>query len=265
MNLQRPGISALIISRNEERHIERCLSSLIWANEILVVDALSTDQTKAKCLRSDAPWASKLRFIENKWEGFRKQRNLSLDSATHDWVLVVDADEACSPELAERIQSLLSATPDGPPFKAYKVHRAEYFLGKPIRYGIWNPSYQDRFFHRQGVRYINEIHEYPNFPSDPGRIHEPLLHSPEFNIEKFLDKMNRYTSIEARDRILQGKRTNIVHLLGSFPAMFLKNYFYYSSWRDGWHGLIISLLEGVSRVVRHIKMWNIQTHPEKHR
>ena len=257
MTSNRPGVSALIIARNEETHIERCLASLCWADEIVVIDGLSTDQTKVKCLRPDAPWASKLRFIENRWEGFRQQRNLSLDCATHDWVLVVDADEACSPALSQRIQELLS---EGPPLKAYKVHREEYFLQKPIRYGIWNPSYQDRFFHKKGIRYINDIHEYPPFPSQPGRIHEPLLHSPDFNIEKFLDKMNRYTSIEALDRIKQGKRTNLIHLLGAFPAMFLKNYFYYSAWRDGWHGLIISLLEGVSRVVRHIKMWSIQIH-----
>ena len=75
--------------------------------------------------------------------------------------------------------------------------------------------------------------------------------------------MNRYTSIEARDRINQGQRTNLFKLLGAFPAMFLKNYFYYNARKDGTHGLIISLLEGVSRVVRHIKMWQIQMDMKK--
>lgn len=256
MTESRLGVSAVIITRNEDRNIERCLASLTWADEILVVDALSTDQTKAKCLNPAATWAKKLRFLEKSWEGFRVQRNFAMTEAKHDWLLVVDADEQCTPELAFRISELLrSRTPS---HKAYKVHRVEYFLGKPIQYGIWNPSYQDRFFHRAGVKYVNDIHEYPVFPAAPGRIHEPLLHWPDFAPERFLEKMNKYTSIEARDRINQGQRTTIFKLVGAFPAMFLKNYFYYSAYKDGMHGLVISLLEGVSRVVRHVKMWQIQ-------
>jgi hypothetical protein len=147
------------------------------------------------------------------------------------------------------------SAPSGPPHRAYKVKRVEYFLGKPIHYGIWNPSYQDRFFHREGVKYVNDIHEYPIFPQPPGRIHEPLLHSPDFSPERFLDKMNKYTTIEAWDRVKAGQRTNLFRLLSAGPAMFLKNYFYYQAYRDGVHGVVISLLEGVSRVVRHVKMW----------
>ena len=109
---------------------------------------------------------------------------------------------------------------------------------------------------------MNDIHEYPLCPKPAHLLHEPLLHAPDFSPDRFLDKMNRYTTIEARDRIRQGQRTNIFKLLGAFPAMFLKNYFYYDARKDGMHGLVISLLEGVSRVVRHIKMWQIQNEQE---
>jgi (heptosyl)LPS beta-1,4-glucosyltransferase len=259
---QTTPLSAVILTKNEERYIGRCLSSLAWADEILVIDAESTDRTRDICLDPSQPWHSKMRLLIEPWKGFQVQRNLALKTAQHDWILVVDADEACSPELAAKIQSLLDKKGE-PATKAYKIRRTEYFLGKPIEYGIWNPSYQDRFFNRKGVTYVNNIHEYPIFPTAPDRIHEPLLHAPDFTPERFLEKMNYYTSIEARDRVEKGQRTHLIHLLGAFPAMFLKNYFYYGAYKDGAHGLIISLLEGVSRVVRHIKIWQYSREKQK--
>lgn len=252
--MERLPVTAAIITKNEEKQMGRCLESLSWVDEIVVIDAESTDQTQKICTDPNAPWAKKMRFLQRPWSGFRDQRNFALQSAKNDWILVVDADEKCSEELAAKIQDLMSR-PGGPPCRAYKVRRVEYFLGKPIGHGIWNPSYQDRFFHRVGVKYVNDIHEYPIFQVAPLEIHEPLLHWPDFNPERFLEKMNRYTTIEARDRVRQGQRTNVFRLLGAFPAMFLKNYFYYGAYKDGLHGFVISILEGISRAVRHIKIW----------
>ena len=249
--------SVVLIVKNEAHTLERCLTSVSWADEIVVVDGGSDDGTLQLCRASGRPWSSKIRVCERAWTGFKDQRNFAMDRASNDWVLVIDADEACSPELASRIQGLL-ALPGGPPLRAYKVQRYEYFLGKQIRHGIWNPSYQDRFFHRAGVRYVNDVHEYPVFPVQPGRIHEPLLHWQDFTPEKFLAKMNKYTTIEALDRYQGGKRTNPFHLLLTFPAMAAKMYFYYGGYKDGYHGFIIALLEGISRTVRHIKIWQLQ-------
>jgi glycosyltransferase involved in cell wall biosynthesis len=245
-------VSAVIIAYNEEKNIERCLSSLVWADEIVVIDGGSQDKTVEICERKDAVWADRIRVYKRPWDGFKNQRNFSLEKASHNWILVVDADERCSPELAQKIRELLKSEP---PFRAYKVRRLEYFLGKEIKHGIWSPSYQDRFFHREGVRYVNDIHEYPKFQREPGTLHEPLEHSPDFTVEKFLDKMNKYTTVEAIDRLKQGRRTNLFRLFFAFPAMFLKTYFYYEGYKDGVHGFVISLMEGVSRAVRHIKMW----------
>ena len=250
----RIAVTAAIITRNEEKHIARCLASLAWADEILVVDAESEDRTRAICENHESTWSGKIRFLSRRWSGFKDQRMHAMREAKNDWILVVDADEECTPELQAKLRGLL-ALPGGPERKAYKIRRIEYFLGKPIHHGIWNPSYQDRFFDRRGVEYVNDIHEYPVFPERPDEIHEPLLHAPDFAPERFLEKMNKYTTIEARDRVARGQRTNLIHLLGAGPAMFLKNYFYYGAYRDGMHGVIISLLEGVSRVVRHVKIW----------
>jgi glycosyltransferase involved in cell wall biosynthesis len=250
-------VSAVIIAHNEEAQIGRCLASLIWVDEIVVIDSYSSDQTVQICQNPSQPWASKISVIQRKWSGFKDQRNFAIQQPKHDWILVVDADEACSPELAEKVRSLLSQV-NGPPFRAYKVRRVEYLLGKPIHYGTWNPSYQDRFFHRKGVRYINEVHEYPVFPTPPAELHEPLHHCPNLTPEKILNKMNFYTSIEARDRFAQGKRTNWFHLIATFPAMSVKTYFYYGSYKDGMHGVVVALLDGISRLVRHIKLWQLQ-------
>lgn len=255
-------VSAVIITKNEDKHIDRCLRSLTWADEILVVDAESTDRTAEICKDPSAPWAKKIRFLTRKWDGFKNQRTYMMTEARNDWLLVVDADEECSPELRSRIEGFFEGG-RLPPHRAYKVRRIEYFLGKPIQYGIWNPSYQDRFFHRAGVKYVNEIHEYPVFPAPAHEIHEPLLHSPDFSPERFLDKMNRYTSLEARDRVRNGQRTNAFRLIGAFPAMFLKNYFYYGAYKDGIHGFVISILEGISRAVRHVKIWQYSGQRDK--
>ena len=250
-------ISAVIITRNEEAQIARCLASLTWVDEIVVVDAFSEDRTVQICQDPTQPWASKIRVLQRPWSGFKDQRNFAIQQPKNDWILSVDADEACSPELAEKIRALLGQE-GGPPFRAYKIRRVEYLLGKPILYGTWNPSYQDRFFHRKGVQYVNEVHEYPVFPSPTAELHEPLHHCPQLTPEKILSKMNAYTTIEARDRYAQGKRTNGFHLIATFPAMSFKTFFYYGAYKDGMHGLIVSLLEGISRLVRHIKIWQLQ-------
>ena len=257
-------ISTVIITKNEEKNIARCLGSLIWADEIVVVDAQSSDNTAAICCDPQAPWSKKIKFIQREWVNFNEQRNFAITQPKHDWLLVLDADEQCSPELATKVMSLVK---NGSEVKGYKVKRIEYFLGKPIEYGIWNPSYQDRFFNRKNVKYVNEIHEYPVFQDSKSkfeiRIHEPIYHSPQFDPEKFLSKMNQYTSIEARDRYNAGQRTNVFRLFFAFPAMFLKNYFYYKAYKDGMHGFAISLLEGVSRVVRHVKIWRLMQENRK--
>lgn len=253
-------LSAILIVYNEDASLARSLTSLAWCDEIIVVDGKSTDATKTIALGPTAAWSQKLRWFERDWDGFKNQRNFALDQATHDWILCVDADEECTMELRTRLEGLLA---EENPHPYWKIRRQEFFLGKPIHYGVWNPSYQDRFFKKQGVRFVNEIHEYAKFPGEPCRIHEPLLHDPTFYPEKFLAKMNKYTTIEAKNRVDAGQRTNLFHIILAGPAMFFKNYFYYKSYRDGIHGVAISVLEGISRSVRHIKIWQFQNERDK--
>jgi glycosyltransferase involved in cell wall biosynthesis len=246
-------VSALLIVRNEETYIERALTSVAWCDEIVVVDAMSTDRTREICLRPDAPWASRLKFIEQPWLGFAAQRNFALDQASQEWVFFLDGDEACSPELREAIQQALAGNPE----KQFKIRRQEYFLRKPIHHGIWNPSTPTRLFRKSGTRFVGEVHEGVKSPWPTELIEAPILHVEDLRIERFLTKLNHYTTLQAQADYDRGMRTSIARILLSFPAMFYKNYVYYGAWRDGSHGVIISILEGISRTVRHLKIWQL--------
>lgn len=250
-------VSGIVITKNEEKMIERCLRSMSWCNEIIVVDAFSTDRTPEICQAKEMPWSGKVRFFQREWKGFSDQRNFSLAQAKHDWVFLLDADEACSEELKLTLQKLLEQ-PNGPDVKRYEIRRVEYFLGQEIRFGIWNPSSQARFFYRPGSKYSGLIHENLSTEGTERFLPQPILHNPNFHVEHFLSKMNHYTTLQALDRFQKGRRTNLFHLIFEFPAMWWKNYFYYRAWKDGYAGFVISLLEGLSRLVIHIKLWQLQ-------
>ncbi len=248
-------ITALLIVKNEAVFIERALNSLLWCDEIVVVDAFSTDATLKLCTEPGAPWASRLRFIQKEWLGFSKQRNFALEQAKHEWAFFLDGDESCSPALKDRIQELLRQNSLEP--AQYKIHRQEFFLKKPIRHGIWNPSYHLRFFPKSQVQFIGDVHEGIESKLPVKTIHESIIHVEDLRIERFLGKLNHYTTIQAQNDFDRGRKTSFWRILVSFPAMFYKNYIYYGSYKDGKEGFIISVLEGLSRTVRHLKIWQL--------
>jgi len=249
-------VTGLLIIKNEANYIERALRSLLWCDEIVVVDAFSHDETPSLCQDPSKPWANKLRFFQKEWLGFSAQRNFALSKSAHPWIFFLDGDEACSPALALKLQSLLS-NPELKPAQ-YKVRRQEFFLGRPIHYGIWNPSFHIRFFYKDGFQFQGDVHEGPQSSFQTFVIEEPIIHVEDLRIERFLSKLNHYTSIQAQTDYDCGVRTNFFRIFLSFPAMFYKNYIYYRAYKDGKHGIIISILEGISRTVRHLKLWQIE-------
>lgn len=247
-------VSVLILARDEERFIARAVASAQFADEIVVVDACSRDRTVEIAHSLGA------KVIERPWTNFGDQRNFSLSQAKHEWVLVLDADEAVTPGLVTWLREFFAAGRHGQAPYGYKIKRAEYFLGRRVYGACWNPSFQDRFFRRSLARYVGEIHEYPQVEGGFVRAPEEALieHNPNVTVESFFDKMNRYTTIEAYDRYRAGQRTSLPHLAVVFFANWWKNFFYYKGYRDGAHGFVICLMEAVSRTVRHIKLWQIQ-------
>jgi len=255
-------VSGLLIIKNEETYLERALQSLLWCDEIVVIDAFSTDRSVEICKDATAPWATKIKFIQKEWLGFSAQRNFAMTQAKNNWVFFLDGDEACSPELAKDIQTLFADSDKLGDFQ-FKVRRQEFFLKKPIHYGIWNPSYHVRLFQKQGVEFVGEVHEGVKSKWETKKIDAPIIHVEDLRMERFLTKLNHYTTLQAKADFERGMRTNFFKIFAAFPAMFYKNYIYYQSYRDGRAGFIISILEGISRTVRHLKVWQFQESQKK--
>lgn len=244
-------ISACIIAKNEERTISRALTSLKkFADEIVVIDSHSTDKT-AELARSFGA-----KVIASDWKGFAHQRNVGLDHCSNEWVFFLDADEEASLELGVRLKKI-AAEPTASHPNCYSVTRYEYFLGKELHYGPGNPSYQWRFFKRHGVRFEGEVHEYPRFEGPVGEVREPIRHNPDLSVDRFLNKLNHYTSLEAIDRFSQGQRTTLFHAFGTFFTTMLKNGIRYRGFLNGKEGVVLTILESFSRVVRHLKLWTL--------
>lgn len=242
-------ISACVIAFNEERTIERCLKSLRFADEIVVVDAGSADRTAALAQKLGA------KVVMHAWQGFARQRNAGLDSCSGDWVFFIDSDEEASPELGARLKAI-SADALGQHPNCYSIKRIEFFLGRELRHGPGNPSFQWRFFKRTGVRFEGEVHEYPRFDGPVGLVDDQaILHWPDLGIDRFLTKLNHYTTLEALDRFALGQRTTLFHAVGTFFSTFLKNGVRYGGFRNGREGFVLTVLESMSRVVRHLKLW----------
>ncbi|MGE4233766.1 MAG: glycosyltransferase family 2 protein [Bacteriovoracia bacterium] len=241
-------ISACVITLNEESSLERALKSLGFADEIIVVDSFSSDQSLKIAQRF-----TNLTF-QRKWEGFAQQRNFALSKCTGDWIFFLDADEKASEQLGKELRRIASSSTEKP--NCFSVQRIEYFLGKELRFGPGNPSHQWRFF-KKGVRFEGDIHEYPLFDGPVGRIEQPIYHWPELDIERFIRKLNHYTSLEALDRFKQGQKTTLLHAFLTFFSTFLKNGIRYKGFWNGKEGVVLTLLESVSRVVRHLKLWSL--------
>lgn len=242
-------LSACIIAMNEELALERALRSLSFADEVIVVDGGSTDRSKEIAARMGA------KVVTHSWQGFAKQRNIGLDHCSGDWVFFLDADEEVSVELAQRLRQIAADDPTRHP-NCYSIRREEFFLGKQLRYGPGNPSHQWRFFKRKGVRFEGEVHEYPRFEGAVGLISdEAIAHWPDLGIDKFLSKLNHYTTLEALDRFAQGQRTTLFHAMGTFFSTMLKNGVRYRGFWNGKEGFVLTVLESFSRVARHLKLW----------
>ena len=157
-------ITACIIAQNEEKAIGRALRSLSFADEIIVVDGGSTDQTVAI-----SESFSKVKVVKQLFQGFTAQRNRALKESSGQWVFFLDADEEASAPLAKRLVEIAKEDPSKHPH-CYSVRREEFFLGKHLSYGPGNPSFQWRYFKKEKVTFEGAVHEYPKFEGAVGEI-----------------------------------------------------------------------------------------------
>src|SRR5262245_36959531 len=196
-------LSVTIITHNAASQLETCLASVAFAEEVVVVDSGSTDGTIELAARLGA------RVIRKEWLGFGPQKQFAVDSAKHDWVLGLDADEALSPELRESIVAELNA----PRGWVYSMPRCNRFLGRWLRHGEGYPDWCVRLFHRKHARWGDEtVHEKVNTEQPVLRLRGDLLHDSAESLERYLDKQNRYTSLQAESLRAAGRRASLLQL-----------------------------------------------------
>jgi glycosyltransferase involved in cell wall biosynthesis len=222
-------LSVTIITRNAASQLESCLASVAFAEEVVVVDSGSTDGTIELAGRHGA------RVIAKEWLGFGPQKQFAVDSARHDWVLCLDADEALSEELREAIVAELRS----PRGLVYAMPRRNRFLGCWLKHGEGYPDWSVRLFHRRHARWGNEaVHEKVHAQAPVLRLRGDLLHDSAETLEKYLDKQNRYTSLQAEALRDAGRRASPFHLVFSPLLRFIKFYFLRLGFLDGVAGLV---------------------------
>jgi glycosyltransferase involved in cell wall biosynthesis len=244
-------ISVVIITLNEEKNIERTLQSVKnIADEILVVDSLSTDNTKGICQKYN------VRFIEQKFLGYIEQKNFALKLATHDYILSLDADEALSPELASEILKVkLNFTRAG-----YSFNRLTEYNGHWVRHCGWYPDTKLRLVKKaQAVWIGNNPHDALSVMSgETAWIPGDLLHYSYDSISSHVKQTNKFSSIEAQALFDKGKRATIMKLVTRPFFQFFKDYILKAGFLDGRYGLVICFLNAQYVLLKYAKMIDLE-------
>ena len=244
-----PDLSVVVITYNEEANIERCLRSLRWCDDIIVVDSFSSDRT----VELATPLCSRL--LQHPYDGDIPQRQRGFALSTHSWLLYVDADEEVSPELKDEIIASIGshAGPDG-----YFVSRKVSVLGRWIVHGGWSPDYAFRLFRRD--RYVAEsaeVHGGFSVPGSTERLHAPLFHYTYPSFEEYLRKMNDYTSLQISSKVQEPMSTaaRLMKILFSPPAHFLRKYIAQQGYKDGLLGFFLASLGAIYTLALYTKLW----------
>ena len=226
-------ISATVITLNEESNIGECLASLGFADEIVVLDSGSTDRTAEIC-RADG----RVRFHEQCWLGFGKQKNRAAQLASHDWIFNIDADERVSPRLNESIAALAAGSAP-----CYRVARENYFGARWIRRCGWYPDYNKRLYDRRRCSFSERsVHESLICGGEAGLLQGNLVHKTYSGIEDYLKRMDRYSTLAAQELVKAGKRPGVSHLLFKPGFTFFKMYFLKLGFLEGYTGFLLSML-----------------------
>jgi glycosyltransferase involved in cell wall biosynthesis len=238
-------LSATIITLNEEKNIADCLASLDFVDEIVVVDSGSTDKTEEICRANP-----KVRFHLHRWEGYGKQKNFAADLAGNDWILNLDADERVSEPLRHSIENA-----DYGSFSAAKVPRENYFGRRWIRHCGWYPNYTKRLYDRRQCRFNERlVHESLEHNGMLVKLTGNLLHYTYADIADYLRRMNRYSTLAARELFNTGVTVGAGSLLFRPLATFVKMYIIRKGFLEGWFGLLLSLLYAQYTFCKYAKL-----------
>jgi len=250
------SLSVVLNSYNEGHLLRDCLDSVIWADEIVVVDMGSQDDSRRIAQECGA------RVFSHRWEPIAdRAHNAAFSKATGEWILLVAPDERVSPSLAAQIQETIASDP---PFAAYRLPFKDFIFGKWIKYTGWQGNREIglvRLFRRDKVTWQPIVHSQPIIDGEIGSIgydetlDNAIIHINYTSVEQFIEKLNRYTTAEAEARLEQGKTFRWPKLVYHPLVSFWRRYVLGRGFRDGIHGFVLSVLMAFYADVILVKMW----------
>ncbi len=244
-------ISVTVITKNEESNIERCLKSVQWADEIIVVDAESTDKTVAiaKSLKANV--------ITRKWDGFAKQKEFAMQQAKNEWIFSIDADEEVTEELKREILETIKLSDA---LNGYEVRRKSFFLGKWMKYGGWYPGYQLRLFKSSKTRMNHRpVHEGFLTEGRFGKMNADLNHYTYNSLHQYIEKMNDYSSLDVLNKVSNGKIVHWYNFLFNPLSAFLRMFLSLRGYKDGFHGFLLAYYSALHVLTIYSKCWEYQS------
>ena len=246
-----PPVTATVITKNEADSIADALKSLSWADEIVLVDAESTDDTVAIARQFTD------RVYVRAWTGYVDQKNHAASLAAHDWIFSLDADERVPDDLRSEILEALASDQKE---RGFRMARVSFYLGRWMRTTDMYPDYQLRLYDRRHARWEGmHVHESVKVATGPvGYLKHELQHHPYKDLSEHLIRMDRYTTLAARQMFEKGRRATRLELLFHPPIAFARNYVLKGGFRDGKPGLIISLVNSYYVMLKFAKLWELQ-------
>ena len=249
-----PDVTAVIAAHDESANIEACIASLKWTREIIVVENDSKDDTVALAGGAGAT------VISPPFTTIGAARNHAMDRAASEWILVVDADERCTPDLAAEITRSVG---ESPRYAAFRITRRNFFLGREIRHGGWGTDKPIRLFKR-GMRYnANQVHEHVNVAGETGELTGSLIHYPYTSLDQYFEKFERYSRWWADQNYEKGRRASAASVFIKPPARFAKMYLLKGGFRDGSRGLVLACLAAASVMAKYARLWERSVRDEK--
>ena len=249
-----PKVSVTVITKNEAADIGDALKSVAWADELVVVDSMSSDDTVATA-RKDTE-----HVVVREWSGYVAQKNYAASIARHDWIFSLDADERVTPELAEEVKAVLAGSPA---YAGYRMPRVTRHLGRWIRSTDWYPDWQLRLYDRRAAEWTGRrVHESVSVRGSVGNLRGELQHFAYRDISEHLETIDRYTTYAAQQMHEDGRHAGVLQLAGHPPLAFLRNYLLRGGVRDGVPGLIVSAMNAYYVFLKFAKLWELDRNLE---
>ena len=241
------GLSAIVITRDNERTIARCIGSLSFADEIVVLDSGSTDATIEICRTLGARV-----HVTPDWPGHGPQKNRALDLVSGEWVLSIDSDEWVPDELRAEIQTVLASPGE---VRGHAIPRRSSFCGREMKHSGWWPDYVERLFRRDSARFTNDhTHERLVVDGRVKRLHAPIMHEAIIDLDQMLRKMNAYSTASAQMKLASGARGGVTRAVAHGAWAFFRTYVLRLGFLDGREGFLLAIANGEGSYYRYVKL-----------